>query len=216
MRAEQIELAALPRPKTGKTASHHTRANGMIPVVLYGRGVEPMPLAVNTAEFTHAMPPAAWYHTLVNLKLQEGDDATAMIVEVQRDLLSRKIASIDFKRVSLSETVRTHIAIHHVGESPGVKKGGIVDQVMHEVMVECTAADMPDHLEVDISGLDLHDSVRVRDIRLPEGVRVLAPEDEAVIVLAPPVRAEAVEPTVAAEGVLVEEQVEPERIGAPE
>jgi large subunit ribosomal protein L25 len=81
-------------------------------------------------------------------------------------------------------------------------------------MVECLASEMPDHLEVDISKLDIHDSVRVKDIQAPAGVRILLPEEEAVIVIAPPVRAEAVAPTV--EGALVEEQAEPERIGESE
>jgi large subunit ribosomal protein L25 len=87
---------------------------------------------------------------------------------------------------------------------------------MHEVMVECLPTEMPDHLEVDISGLEIGDSVRVREVVAPPGVRVLAPEDEVVIVIAPPVRVEEAAPAPAEEGALVEEVQEPEVVGEPE
>jgi large subunit ribosomal protein L25 len=126
--------------------------------------------------------------------------------------VSRQIISVDFKRVSLTEKIHTHVALRHIGESPGVKKGGIIDQVMHEVMVECLPTEMPDHLEADISSLEIGGSVRVRDIQAPQGVKILAPENEVLIVIAPPVRVEEVAPA-AEVGALVEEVAEPEVVG---
>jgi large subunit ribosomal protein L25 len=231
MRAEQVELPAVVRSEVGKTASRRLRARGQIPAVVYGKGAEPVPLAVDEAVFARAVSASAWYHTLISLKIEgTGDESegrpkeggrsdahpTVMIAEVQSDIVRRKVVSIDFRRVSLSERVHTHVAIRHIGESPGLKKGGIIDQVTHEVMVECLPTEMPDHLEVDISGLEIGESVRMRDVVVPAGVRILAPEEEAVIVIAAPVRVEAVEPPPAEEGALVAEAEQPEVVGEPE
>jgi len=225
MRAEQIPLPAVLRSEVGKIAGRHLRAEGKIPAIVYGRGTEPVPVAVDEAEFARALSPAAWYHTLIQLEIRDskaggrdlpGSSPTVMIAEVQRDLVRRKVISIDFRRVSLREKVHTHVAVRHIGESPGVKMGGIIDQVMHQIMVECLPTDMPDHLEVDISALEIGDSVRVRDVVLPAGVRLLAPEDEVVIVVAPPVRVEEAAPAPAEEGALVAEVEEPEVVGESE
>ncbi|MFB3880409.1 MAG: 50S ribosomal protein L25 [Armatimonadota bacterium] len=218
MRAEQVQIPAAVRAEVGKAACSRLRANGQIPAVVYGRGTEPIALAVDEAAFTRAVRPTAWYHTLISLDIAGASGTvearpTVMIAEVQRDLVSRKIKSLDFKRVSLSEKIHTHVSVRHVGDSPGVKKGGVIDQVMHEVMVECLPTDMPDHLEADLSALEIGDGVRVRDIAVPDGVRILAPEDEVLIVIAPPVKAEAVAAAPAEEGALVEEVAQPEVVG---
>ena len=221
MRTEQVEIPAVLRSEVGRIASRHLRAGGQIPAIVYGRGADPVPVAVDEAAFAHALPPSAWYHTLIDLKIEgagSGSKArpTVMIAEVQRDLVRRRVVSIDFRRVSLREKVHTHVPVRHIGESPGVKVGGIIDQVMHHVMVECLPTEMPDHLEVDISGLEIGDSVRVRDVVAPSGVRLLAPEDEVVIVVAPPVRVEEAAPAPVEEGALVEEVEEPEVVGESE
>jgi large subunit ribosomal protein L25 len=218
------------RSQVGKIPTRRLRARGQIPAIVYGRGAEPVPVAVDEGAFARALSPAAWYHTLIQLDIREAEESRSrgveesksesrpavMIAEVQRDLVRRKVISIDFRRVSLREKVHTHVPIRHIGDSPGQKVGGIIDQVMHEVMVECLPTEMPDHLEVDISGLEIGDSVRVREVVAPPGVRVLAPEDEVVIVIAPPVRVEEAAPAPAEEGALVEEVQEPEVVGEPE
>ncbi len=221
MRSEQVEIPAVVRAEAGKTASRHLRIKGQIPAVVYGRGVEPMALAVDKAAFARAIRPSAWYHTLINLNIEGAKKAkdtrfTVMIAEVQRELVTRKMISLDFKRVSLSEKIHTQVGVRHIGDSPGVKMGGIIDQVMHEVIVECLPTEMPDHLQADISSLEIGDSIRVRDLAVPAGVKVLAPEDEVLIVIAPPVRVEEVAPTAVAEGALVEEIEQPVVVGESE
>jgi large subunit ribosomal protein L25 len=217
MRSEQVEIPVSVRTEVGKIAAKHIRARGHIPAVVYGRGVEPIPVSVDEATFARAVSPAAWYSTLINLKI-EGDDgpdtATVMIKELQRDLVKQQVVSIDFRRVSLMETIQTHVSVRHIGESPGVKAGGIIDQVTHEVLIECLPTDIPEHLEVDISELGIGDSVRVKDLAdVPDNVKILTPNDDAVIVIAPPLREEEVEPEVPEEGALVEEMAEPELVG---
>ncbi|HUU55543.1 MAG TPA: 50S ribosomal protein L25 [Armatimonadota bacterium] len=220
MRAEQVEIAVTVRAEAGKSASRRLRARGQIPAVVYGRGVDPVAVSVDEGTFARSVPPAGWYSTLISLKIEggdgEADGPTVMIKEVQNDLAMQQVLSIDFQRISLLEMIQTRVPIRHVGQSPGVKQGGIVDQVTHEVVVECLPTAMPDHLEADISGLEIGDSVRVRDLIVPPEVKVMAPEDEAVIVIAAPVREEEVAPTVPEEGILVEEAAEPEVIGETE
>jgi large subunit ribosomal protein L25 len=220
MRAEQVELPVAVRTEIGTAASRRLRAQGLIPAVVYGQGREPVVIAVNAATFAKAVPATGWYSTLISLEIEGeggGESPTVMVKEVQRDLVRRQIISIDFRRVSLREAVETQVPIRHTGESPGVKLGGILDQVTHEVMVQCLPTDMPDHLEVDISGLEIADSVRVRDLTVPAGVKVLAAEDDVVIVIAPPLREEEITPAVEEEeGALVEEVAEPEVVGETE
>ncbi|MDH4179817.1 MAG: 50S ribosomal protein L25 [Armatimonadota bacterium] len=216
MRAEQVEIAVTVRAEVGKMASRRLRARGQVPAVVYGRGEDPIAVSVDEAAFSRSVSAAGWYSTLIDLNIEGADSPTVMIKELQHDLASRRIVSIDFQRISLQEAIHTHVAIRHIGESPGVKRGGIVDQVTHDVMVECLPTDMPDHLEVDISGLEIGDSVRANDLIVPPGVKVMAAEDDVVIVIAPPVREEEVAPELPAEGALVEEMAEPEVIGETE
>ncbi|MBN1460456.1 MAG: 50S ribosomal protein L25 [Armatimonadetes bacterium] len=220
MRSEQVEIPVNVRTEVGKIAAKRIRGRGHIPAVVYGKGVEPIPVTVDEAMFARAVSPAAWYSTLINLKI-EGDNgpdtATVMIRELQRDLVKQQVVSIDFRRVSLKETIQTHVSVRHVGESPGVKAGGIIDQVTHEVLIECLPTDIPEHLEVNISELEIGDSVRVKNLAdVPDGVKVLTPEDDAVIVIAPPLREEELEPEIPEDGALVEEMAEPELVGEGE
>jgi len=217
MRAEQVEIPVTVRAEVGKTTTRRLRTRGQVPAVVYGRGADPIAVSVEEDTFSRSVAAAGRYSTLITLKIEgaeaETDSATVMVKDLQYDLVNRQIVSIDFQRISLQETIHTRVPVRHVGESPGVKQGGIVDQVTHEIVVECLPTDMPDHLEVDISDLGIGDSVRVKDLRLPSGVNVMAPEDDVVIVIAAPVREEEVAPELPEEGALVGETAEPEVIG---
>ncbi len=218
MRAEQVEIPVTVRAEVGKTANRRLRARGRVPAVVYGRGADPIAVSVDEAVFSRSVPAAGRFSTLINLKIEgaeaEPESATVMIKDLHADLVDRRIVSIDFQRISLQETIRTRVPIRHFGESPGVKLGGIIDQVTHEIIVECLPTEMPDHLEVDISSLEIAGSVRVKDLIVPPGVSVMAQEDDVVVVIAAPVREEEVAPELPVEGALVEESAEPDVIGA--
>lgn len=222
MRRAETVIPVAARSEVGKTASRRLRAQGKIPAVVYGRGTDPMPLTVDEDAFSKTLPPAAWYSTVLHLEVedagQRGEERPAvMIREVQRDLVRQQILSIDFQRISLREKLQTQVPVAHRGESPGVKEGGILEHVLYEVTVECLPADIPDHLEVDVSGLEISDSVRVRNIRVPANVRIVTPEDEVVVVISPPITEEELAaPAAPEEGVVVEEQMEPELVGEEE
>ena len=221
MRVEQVELSVSMRSEVGKTAARRLRAAGKIPGVIYGRGEESVPIAVDGALFSTSLPASGWRSTVIQLRIEGAGEqdslSTVMIKEVQRDLVERRVLNVDFHRISLREAVRAQIPVIAVGESPGVKIGGILEHITHEVPVECMPADMPDRIEADISGTNIGSTVRVRDLTPPDGVRVIASEDDVLLVVAPPVRVEELEPVVEVEeGAVVEEALEPEVVGEDE
>ena len=221
MRVEQVELSVSMRSEVGKTAARRLRAAGKIPGVIYGRGEENVPIAVDGALFATSLPVSGWRSTVIQLHIEgageEDSLSTVMIKEVQRDLVQRRVLNVDFHRISLREAVRAQIPVIAVGESPGVKIGGILEHITHEVTVECMPADMPDRIDADISGTNIGSTVRVRDLTPPDGVRVIASEDDVLLVVAPPVRVEELEPVVEVEeGAVVEEGLEPEVVGEEE
>ena len=215
MRSEQIEIPVVVRTETGKKAARNLRTEGKVPAVLYGRGTEPLPLAVDQKTFCTLLPETAWYSTLLRLDIEGGDvddrKPTVMIKEVQNELLRTELLSIDFRRVSLQESIEAPVPVTHVGQSPGVKVGGILDHMLHEVIVYCLPSDLPEHLEVDISELEIGDAIRVRDIVTPPNVELRSREDDVVLLIAPPVKIEEVVPEVEEEeGAVVTETLEPE------
>jgi len=215
MTNEQIEIPVVVRTEAGKSAARKLRNAGKVPAVVYGRGTEPISLTVDQQTFSALLPETAWYSTLIRLDIEGGDiddrKPTVMIREVQRDLLQPELWSIDFRRVSLQEPIEASVPVIHVGHSPGVKIGGILDHMLHEVTVYCLPTEIPEHLEVDISGLEINDSIRVRDIVAPPNVEIRSREDDIVVLIAAPVKIEEVAPAVGeAAGAVVTETAEPE------
>lgn len=217
MRTNQVALPATVRSSVGTRAARRLRSSGQIPAVMYGRGADTVPLALDAAAFLQAMPEAQWYSTVITLRVegaeQDDSEATVMIKEVQQDLVRRRLLSIDFQRISLQEKVHAQVPVVAVGQSPGIKQGGILEHIVHEVSLESLPSDIPDHLEADVSNLVIGDTLRVSDLAVPSGVTVLAPEDDVILVIAPPLREEEVAPAPAEEeGAVVEEVEEPEVI----
>lgn len=215
MTREQIEIPVVVRTEAGKGAARDLRNAGKVPAVVYGRGTEPIALAVDQATFSTLLPERGWYSTLIRLNIEGGDvddrKPMVMIKEVQRELLRPELLAIDFRRVSLQESVEASVPVLYVGQSPGVKMGGILDHMLHEVTVYCLPTDIPEHFQVDVSELEINDSVRVRDIVPPSNVEIRSREDAIVVLIAPPVKIEEVIPVVEEEeGVVVTETEEPE------
>ncbi len=220
MRAKQVELVAAVRAETGKSAAKKLRARGRIPAVVYGRGMDPLAVTVDAAEFSRALPESAWRSTLINLKLadEEGKERaksaeTVIIADVQRHPVRRDLLALDFHRVSLQETIRAHVSVIATGESPGVKLGGVLEHAMHEVEVECLPTALPDHLEADISNLEIGDTFRVKDLGEIPDVAILSDPEDLILVVAPPTKAAAVEAESEEIGAVVTEAPEPEVIG---
>lgn len=180
---QPILLKARPRG-TGTSAARQVRKEGGIPAVLYGHGVDGLPLTISAREFDRALS-AAGRHGLINLQLP-GETHAAMIKDLQRDLVRAGVLHVDFFRVDMKEKVRTPVAIAVRGAEAVQKAGGVIEHQLHEVEVECLPGDIPDRIEVDVAGLQVGAHVSVGDLKPPPGVTVLNDPGETVLVIGRP------------------------------
>lgn len=201
--AVRLEIQAKPRTVTGKK-TRFLRRDGEIPANIYGHGVESVAVQVPEVSLKRLLARAA-PTSLVNVNLQgTGQPYTVMVREVQRDPRNGQYLHVDFYSVRLSERIRSEVPIHLVGTAPGVRAGaGTLTQNLRTIEVEGLPDELPAALEVDISGLEAaHDTVYVRNLRVPAGVTVHADPDGPVASISPE-RAEEEEESAA---------VEPERV----
>ena len=196
-----FELDAEFRETQGKGASRRLRHEGKVPAILYGGHSDARRLSRNHQKFLILLNNERFYSTILNLKVGEQKQA-AILKDVQRHPFKNAILHIDFQRVEDNEKIRISIPLHFKGDavSPGVKtQGGLVSHIRTEVEVSCLPKDLPEFIEVDLSGLSLNESVHLSQLKIPEGVQLvdLAKEDAAVVTIYSP-RAEEPEAVVAA------------------
>jgi large subunit ribosomal protein L25 len=196
-----FELVAEFRDGQGKGASRRLRHDGKVPAILYGGHLGARALTLSHQKLLIMLDNERFYSTILNLKV--GDETQAAILkDVQRHPFKNAIVHVDFQRVEENEKIRISIPLHFTGASvsPGVKsQGGIVSHMRTEVEVSCLPKDLPEFVEVDISGLSLNESIHLSQLKIPAGVVLveLAKEDAAVVAIHSP-RAEEPEPTAEA------------------
>lgn len=173
----KTSITAEKREGKGTRVSRRLRAEGRIPAILYGHGEEPLTISLDTVEFRTALRHGA--HGLLNLAL-DGADESVVIKDLQYDHLGIEIFHVDFARVSADERVTTSVPIHIKGTAENLK-GGVIEQPLHEIEVECAASNLVEHIVVNIKDLVLGDSITIGDLVLPEGARALADADTVVI-----------------------------------
>jgi len=162
-------LEATSRDSFGKNEARRTRREGMVPAVLYGAisdtsGVAPTPIAVNPKSLLKILHSESGANTLISLKLA-GGDARVLVKEYQLDPVTHAVLHADFYRVRMDRMLRVTIPVIVKGEPKGVKaQGGVLEYIRREIEVECLPADIPEHVEVDVTELMLHQGIRVRDI----------------------------------------------------
>src|SRR5256885_2506184 len=179
------ELQAEKRDESGKGAAHRLRAGGRVPGVLYGHGMDPVPLSVDAREMRHILHTGAGTNVLIDLEV-DGKQHLTLPREIQQDHIHDRVMHVDFLVVSRDEKISVNVELVDIGEAPGVKQGGVVDHHLRELHVECLPQDVPEHVEVDISGLDLGDTVHVSDLVAPKGVTILNSPDETVLAVITP------------------------------
>ena len=187
-----VELKGEVRRQTGKEAAKKLRRRKFIPAIVYGQGVEPVPIAVSPRDLLKALE--AGENVIIKLSLQENgsfSSRTVILKELQRHPVRGDVLHADFLEISMERRLRVAVPVQLVGEAIGVKaKGGILDQHLRELSVECLPMAIPDRIEVDISALDIGDAIHVRDLQVGEGIKVLEdPERKMVSVIAPEVEA---------------------------
>jgi large subunit ribosomal protein L25 len=179
------QLQAQPREDAGKGVARKLRAAGRVPAVLYGHGKDARSLSVDAKDLFHLLHGAAGGNVLIDLVV-DGKKTMAMAREIQRDHVRGRYLHVDFLEVRRDEKVTVEVPIHLVGESAGVKAGGVLEHHLWDLRIECLPQDLPDAIEADISALLLNDTVRVSDLTIPDAVTVLTPSDEGVASVVPP------------------------------
>jgi len=204
------QLNATPRDGSGKGPARALRSSGKIPGVVYGHAREPQALTLDTREFEKLLSHISAESTVIELSL-DGQTTKTLIREIQRHPFKRQILHVDFQELVAGEKVQVNIPIVLLGTPEGVRaSGGVMDQTLRELSIRVDPSAIPDHIEVDVSGVQIGHSIHVSELQLPEGIEVLNDAEAPVCVVAAP-RAVVEETAAAAEP--AEGDAEPEVIG---
>jgi large subunit ribosomal protein L25 len=197
--AKQVKLTAERRTVTGRSAVRKLKAAGSVPAVIYGAKDKPETLQVSKRDINAMLSHAAGENILVELEIA-GKSRLALVQEVQHAPVGGAILHIDFHAVSMDEMIDADVPLEPAGTANGVKNmGGLLEQNLRSLAIECLPRDLPDVITVDVSALNIGDSVHVREIKLPEGVTTrVQPDLTAFSVLAPTVEEEPVAAAVEA------------------
>jgi len=174
--SEKITLNAEPRSDSGKGASRRLRHQGLVPAIVYGGKFDPAQISIAHNEFLHELEKEAIYTQVINLKM--GDKTQEVILrDLQRHPFKNKVMHADFFRIDKNTPIKVHVPIHVANEEicVGVKKdGGMLTQLVSEVEIIALPKDLPEYLEIDALNLHLGDILHLTDIKLPEGVQIVA------------------------------------------
>jgi large subunit ribosomal protein L25 len=198
--AEALELKAWARPRSGKGGARSVRREGRIPGILYGGGENPFPLAVDDKSIRLQLLTGHFQSTIYTLDV-EGKKTRVIPRSVQLDPVRDFPIHVDFMRVAKDALVTVAVPVHFLNEaaSPGIKRGGILNVVRHEIEVRCPADAIPNHFDVDLTGLEIGDSVHISSVKLPEGVKpTITERNFTVATIVGRAAEEEVKPTVAA------------------
>ena len=208
-------LNATKRDGAGKGVARKLRQDGRVPAVMYGKDMEPMHLSLNTMEAGHLFHSISTDNTIVDLVVEgEKESFPTLVREIQAHPHKNELVHVDFLRIQMGVAVEVEVPVELLGTPVGVKlHGGVLEHLVHEVPVKCIPSLIPESIQVDVSGLDIEDSVHLTDLAFPEGVELLIDDDRTVCLVSAP-RAEApAEEAGAAEG---DKAAEPEVIGQGE
>ncbi len=211
MAGERVKLEVQERDSVGTTAATRLRRAGFIPGVIYGRGKKAHAIAVPERELRGALSGPHGRHAILDVVLAGQKTTHASILkDVQVDPIRGRITHFDLHEVRLDQPITAQVAIELVGESPGVKAGGVLSALVREASVEALPLEMPDRLVLDISGAEIGSTLRVADLTPPDGAKLLDdPESVVVTVAAPRAEVEEVPEEELAEGEEVPEGEEP-------
>ena len=174
-------VQAKPREAKNKNAARRVRAQGGVPAVVYGAGKNALSVTVDPKQISRILHSEAGHNTIFDLQL-DGEKTKVMIVDWQYEPIKGALMHIDLKRIAMDKRLKVEVPIVLKGEAYGVKtEGGILEQVLREVEIECLPADIPGHIDVDISELKFGETLRVRDLPHGEGkLKFLTDEDQTV------------------------------------
>jgi large subunit ribosomal protein L25 len=196
-----VSLKARPREHVGKSGARRARREGLVPAVLYGEGDEVRSLAVDSKDFYTVIHTTAGENVILDLKVEgsKAGDCKAIIKEIQYHPVRRDILHVDFQHISMTKEITVHVPIEVKGEAAGVKtRGGILEVIHRDVEVECLPADIPNAISVDVTELDVGDSLQVRDLVI-ENVKIVTDPTATVVTIVAPSVIEEAKPAAAEE-----------------
>ena len=175
-------VVAKPREgKFNKNAARRVRFAGKIPAVLYGPGHDPVAIEVDPKQISRILFSETGHNTIFDVEVEGQSAAKAMIVDLQREPINDKLIHIDLKRIALDKTLRVSVRVKLLGIPLGVKTaGGILDQVLREVEIECLPADIPSHIDADVSDLEMYGVLRVSGLPHSDKIKYINSEDATV------------------------------------
>lgn len=181
----EVTLRAETGREPGSRSSRRLRRQGFVPAVVYGKDTEPISVAVNGRELYAALHTEAGLNAIINLEVGKKKLLT-MAREIQRHPVRGDVTHVDFLTISLTEKTQVEVGFEFVGEPEGAKEGGILETIRSSIEVEALPTDIPPSIPVDVSALNIGDTLRVGDLQPIEGVEYLADEDEPIVTVAVP------------------------------
>lgn len=188
MAREIPDLQAVVRTGTGKGAARQARREGNVPGIVYGDGKEPTPISINYNYLLKRLKQGRFLQTLINLKVEGQPDVHVICRGVQRDVVKDLPTHVDFMRIHDESRINLFIHVDFINgdKAPGLKRGGTLTVVRHEVELEVMAGDIPDHITVDLSGKQIGDVIHINDVELPKGAKPTVARNFAVANIAAP------------------------------
>ena len=195
MAGERTKLLVTERVLLGSAETRRLRKQGIIPGVLYGTG-EPIAISIAERELRRALTGAAGLHSILDVEIDgKGSTHASILKEYQVDPVRGGVTHVDLQEVRLDKAINASVSIHLIGGdvAPGVKEGGALSQVLREVTVEALPLEVPEHIELDVSGMEIGDAIRIAELAAPDGVTILGDLEQVVATVTAPMREE--EPT---------------------
>ncbi|QQA42321.1 50S ribosomal protein L25/general stress protein Ctc [Pelagovum pacificum] len=188
MAGEIPDLVAEARERTGKGGAREARRNGMVPGIVYGGGVDPLPINLEFNALLTRLRKGRFLSTLFNLKVEGQEDVRIICRNVQRDVVKDLPTHVDFMRLRRTSKINLFIPVEFVNHeaAPGIKRGGVLTVIRNEVELIVTAGDIPEKIVVDLTGLEINDTVTISSVTLPEGAKPTIDRDFVIANISAP------------------------------
>lgn len=180
----QSSLRVKPRIRIGKSGAREVRKEGNIPAILYGQGEDPIPLVVRPDELKQALSNSAGINTVLEIEIDGAEPPVkkfSMLREIQKDPIKNRVIHLDFLAIDMSKSVTVKVPVNTLGRSEGERRGGSLEKLMRTIDLECLPGDIPDSIEIDVTGLGMGDFVDIDGLALGEGTRPLRDGSEKVV-----------------------------------
>ncbi len=181
---ERHSIEAELRTETGKGAARRIRRSGLIPGVVYGRGNEPRSIKVDPLDIEKLLQSNAIFDlTFVG---EDGEESTVIIKDYQKDVIKQNLLHVDFQFISMDEKITVSVPMHLEGEAVGVRDGGVLQQLLREIDIDVLPSEIPEEITIDISELEVGESLSVADLELPETIDLVTDSDEVIVTVVTP------------------------------